>query len=200
MVTVSGIVLAGGRSARFGRDKLAEPIDGLPMLHRAVLGVVRACEEVVVVTAFDGPEPSLPDGVKVTVVRDAVPDGGPLVGAAAGLASAAGEIALLVGGDMPDLRPSVLRELVRVAVEDPVEAVVLHDDESFRPLPCALRIDRAREAAEERLTAGDRSLYALLNSLRLAMIDEATWRALDPEGRTLHDVDEPGDLRERPGG
>jgi hypothetical protein len=31
------------------------------------------------------------------------------------------------------------------------------------------------------------------------MIDEATWRAL-PEGRTLHDVDEPGDPASDPGG
>ena len=30
--TVTGLVLAGGRSSRFGRDKLAEPIDGRPLL------------------------------------------------------------------------------------------------------------------------------------------------------------------------
>ncbi|MGH2474787.1 MAG: NTP transferase domain-containing protein, partial [Candidatus Limnocylindrales bacterium] len=29
---IGAIVLAGGRSSRFGRDKLAEPMDGRPLL------------------------------------------------------------------------------------------------------------------------------------------------------------------------
>ena len=35
-VTVAAIVLAGGRSSRFGRDKLAEPVDGRPLLDHAI--------------------------------------------------------------------------------------------------------------------------------------------------------------------
>lgn len=192
--STTAIVLAGGRSSRFGRDKLAEPVDGLPMLHRALLRAAEVCDQVVVVIASSTPEPELPSDVSVRFARDAVPDGGPLVGAAAGLAIAVGDPALLVGGDMPDLRVPVLREMLRVAADDPVEAVVLHDGESFRPLPCVLRVGRARAVAEEQLAAGERSLYALLNQLRLAMIDEPSWRSLDPDGRTLHDVDEPADL------
>jgi len=44
------------------------------------------------------------------------------------------------------------------------------------------------------LHAGRRRLRDMLDSLRTAVIDEATWTALDPQRRTLHDVDEPGDL------
>ena len=36
---VSAIVLAGGASTRFGRDKLAEPVDGRPLLHHAAEAV-----------------------------------------------------------------------------------------------------------------------------------------------------------------
>ncbi len=198
-MTVTGIVLAGGRSTRFGRDKLAEPIEGLPMLQHAVLRVAEVCAEVVIAVGPGAPDPPLPEGLSARVVRDAVPDGGPLFGTAAGLAAATGEVALLVAGDMPELHLPVLRELVRVAEEDPVEAVVLHEGEGFRPLPCALRVARAREVAQERLASGERSLYALLNALRIAVVEEATWRALDPGGRTVRDVDEPRDLRDGPG-
>jgi hypothetical protein len=31
--------------------------------------------------------------------------------------------------------------------------------------------------------------------MRTAVIDEATWTALDPSRSTLHDVDEPSDLK-----
>jgi 6-phosphogluconolactonase (cycloisomerase 2 family) len=37
-------------------------------------------------------------------------------------------------------------------------------------------------------------LRDLLGAMRVAVIDEPTWVALDPGRRTLFDVDEPGDL------
>ena len=43
---VAGVVLAGGRSTRFGRDKLAEPYRGMPLLHHAVLASGRGVSEV----------------------------------------------------------------------------------------------------------------------------------------------------------
>ena len=39
---VTGLVLAGGRSSRFGRDKLAERIDGRTLLDSAIDGVTPA--------------------------------------------------------------------------------------------------------------------------------------------------------------
>ena len=42
--------------------------------------------------------------------------------------------------------------------------------------------------------AGRRSLRDLLATVSTVVIDEPTWTALDPERRTLLDVDEPGDI------
>src|SRR5437016_12699169 len=42
----AGIVLAGGRSVRFGRDKLAEPLDGSPILNHAIKGLSEVCADV----------------------------------------------------------------------------------------------------------------------------------------------------------
>ena len=67
---MTGIVLAGGRSARFGRDKLAEPIDGVPMLHRVVRTLASQCDETIVSVPFDGPVPDTPEDVAVVLVRD----------------------------------------------------------------------------------------------------------------------------------
>ena len=46
-VTVSGVVLAGGASRRFGRDKRAEPVAGVPLLRRAVDAVTEVSDDVV---------------------------------------------------------------------------------------------------------------------------------------------------------
>jgi molybdopterin-guanine dinucleotide biosynthesis protein A len=190
----AGIVLAGGRSTRFGRDKLAEPYLGLPILEHTVRRVAAVCHEVVLVLAPAHDVPSLPADLPVRVARDAVEGEGPLAGVLAGLGVVGSEHALVVGGDMPDLRADVLLEMLRVAGEAPADAVALRDGERFRPLPCVLRVAPAVRRARALLDAGHRRLRDLLDATRVAVVDEPTWRALDPEGRTLFDVDVPGDL------
>jgi molybdopterin-guanine dinucleotide biosynthesis protein A len=187
-------VLAGGASTRFGRDKLAEPYRGAPLLHHAVLRVGEVCPRIVVVLAPSVGEPAMPAGVTVGFVRDPTEAEGPLAGLHEGLLAVRTELALVAAGDMPDLRPPVLREMLDLADEPAVDAVALRDDDRLRPLPCVVRAEPAVNAAHTLLHAGRRALRDLLHSLRLAEIDEETWTALDPERRTLFDVDDPGDL------
>jgi molybdopterin-guanine dinucleotide biosynthesis protein A len=187
-------VLAGGRSSRFGRDKLAEPYRGAPLLHHTLRRLAEVCDELVVVLAPDAPEPQLPVGVVGRFARDAREGQGPLVGAAAGLEATRTELAMLAGGDMPELSTAVLREMLRVATDAPVEAVALRDGDRLRPLPSLVRVERAVELARELLIAGHRPLRDLLQAMRVTAVDEATWVALDPGRGTLFDVDEPGDL------
>ena len=108
---IGAIVLAGGRSSRFGRDKLAEPIDGRPLLHHAIAAVQSVAGDVVVVVA-PGQDPALPEGVRL--VHDAAAFEGPLAGLAAGLEALDPDIdrVVVVAGDMPTLEPAVLKRLV----------------------------------------------------------------------------------------
>ena len=107
--TVAVIVLAGGRSSRFGRDKLAEPVDGRPLLDHAIDAARRVTTEVLVVVA-PGSAPAVPAGVQV--VHDAQAYEGPLAGVAAGLAATDADIVVVVAGDMPAIVPGVLERLV----------------------------------------------------------------------------------------
>ncbi len=187
-------MLAGGRSTRFGGDKLAATYRGIPLLHHAVLRLGEVCAEVVVVIAPDVPEPTMPVGANARFVRDAREGEGPLAGLLSGLEGASTDLAIVAGGDMPELSTAVLLEMLRVAGEASVDAVALEDADRFRPLPSLVRVAPARAAAHALLHAGERSLRSLLDALRVAVVDEPTWTALDPGRRTLFDVDEPGDL------
>jgi hypothetical protein len=57
-----------------------------------------------------------------------------------------------------------------------------------------VRTANAVEVAHALLHDAHRALRDLLDGLRLAVIDEPTWLALDPERRSLFDVDAPSDL------
>ncbi len=187
-------MLAGGRSTRFGSDKLVAVYRGIPLLHHAVLRLAEVCTEVLIVMAPDVPEPTVPVGVRARFLRDPRKGEGPLVGLLAGLEGAVTPLAIVTGGDMPDVSTGVLLEMLRVVGEASVDAVALQDGDRFRPLPSLVRVAPAREVARSLLHTDERSLRAVLRALRTAVIDEQTWVSLDPARRTLFDVDEPGDL------
>ena len=59
---VAAIVLAGGRSSRFGRDKLVEPIAGRPMLDHVIDRLRPMVADIVVVVSSDA-RPGVPADV-----------------------------------------------------------------------------------------------------------------------------------------
>jgi molybdenum cofactor guanylyltransferase len=196
----SGLVLAGGRSSRFGRNKLAEPLDGRPLLEHAVAAIGSVAREVIVLLPPVGEPPQLPrsvgaEKIPVRLARDPEPFGGPLVALLAGLERSREPFALVAAGDMPGLAEPVLAALLRAldASED-VDAAVLEFRGRRQPLPAALRVGSATMAAHRLLGEGERSIHALLRALRTRELSEVEWRSLDPTAATLRDVDLPGDL------
>jgi molybdopterin-guanine dinucleotide biosynthesis protein A len=165
----------------------------VPLVHHAVLALAGVAADVLVVAA-PGVRPDLPTGVRLLLQHDVTEGEGPLVALSNALANVRTPLALAAAGDMPELARAVLLELLRVAEEADVDAVALQDGERVRPLPVVLRLRRARPVAAALVRSGERRLRTLLDGLRVAAVDEPTWRALDPAGRTLFDVDEPSDL------
>ena len=189
---IGAIVLAGGRSSRFGRDKLAEVVDGQSLLDRAILAVAAVASDVVVVIAPGG-DRSIPAGARL--VHDTTAFQGPLAGLASGLAALEPDVdqAIIVGGDMPSLIPAVLARLL-AALGATVDAAVLDVDGHSVPLPMAVQRSVALPVARSLVDDGERRLRALPLALRVTVIAEGTWRLDDPGGLTLRDVDVPSDL------
>ncbi len=199
---VTAIVLAGGRSSRFGTDKLEADLGGRSLLA-ATIAAVAGVAGLVIVAGRELPEASEAVG-PVELVLDAEALGGPLAALANVLGSASferGSVAIVVGGDMPRLVPSVLRLMVgRLAGDESADAVVLeapdaaNGDRRRQVLPLALRVATAKPAAAALVAAGERSLRALVDQLDAVELPRAAWLPLDPARLTLLDVDTPSDL------
>lgn len=189
---IGAIVLAGGRSSRFGTDKLVAVVDGRPLLDRSIMAAQSVASVVVVVLA-PGAERDVPAGV--TVAHDAVAYEGPLAGLAAGLAAMPADVecVLVVGGDMPTLSGPVLRLLVEAIVDVDASSTAAVLDEGG-PMPMAVQASMAAPIARALLAAGERRLRALPEHLGARVISGREWRPLDPEAATLRDIDRPADL------
>jgi molybdopterin-guanine dinucleotide biosynthesis protein A len=192
---VSVVVLAGGRSSRFGSPKLEATLDGRPLLDH-VLELARAIsDDVVVAGSGSGAAAGSSEPVGRTV-RDPEAFGGPLVGLASALEAVDRAVVVVLAGDMPRMGIEILQPMLIVLGQDEqIDAVVLERDGEPRPLPLVLRTEPARSAAKAiREGSGERSLRALVAALHTNVIDEAHWRPLDPTGQALADIDRPADL------
>jgi len=192
---VTGIVLAGGRSSRFGSDKLAAELEGRSLLERAATSVAAVATDVIVVCAPDD-DRSLPVlDVPVRRVIDPEPFGGPLVGLRAGLEMATEPIVVVVGGDMPTIQPAVLGLLVlALEVRETTGAAVLAARGRVVPLPATFRTGAATVEVGRLVDDGERRLRSVFDRLPTRILEDAEWRHLDPAGDTLRDVDRPEDL------
>jgi FdhD protein len=188
-VGTSGLVLAGGASRRFGRDKRAELVDGRPLVLRAVDALAAVADEVLVSVAPDRPLPpavALPPEVRV--VTDEVGHAGPLAGLVAGLEAATHELVVVLGGDHAWAEPRTLLALRDALVADEeVDAAVLEVDGRRQPLAAAYR-RRVAATARGRLDRGDARAVSLLDALTTVVVDTPG------AARTARDVDVPADL------
>ena len=187
-MTASALILAGGQATRLGGiAKHALVIDGETIFARQVRVLAPRVAEILVSCASEVP------GYRT--VRDAVMGAGPLAGIAAGLAAATTPWLLVVAGDMPELRGTVIDLLLAACAAEKHDAVGIRIGELPQPLLCALRVAAFHTMAAAMLARGDRKVSRLLTDHPCVhWLDEAAVRAVDPELRSLRNVNSAADL------
>jgi molybdopterin-guanine dinucleotide biosynthesis protein A len=185
----TGVVLAGGRSARMGRDKAELPIGGEPLLRRVVARLGMALGAVLVV----GPESLGAVVPGVGVVPDRAPGTGPLGGLATALAAVETSRLFLVACDMPFIDPQLIRAIALLAAEPPsAEAVLLRTAHGLEYLH-AVYATSCRQAVECALASEDHSLRGLIDTLRVREVTAAWAVQFDPEGLSTFNANTPAE-------
>ena len=191
---LTAAVIAGGAGRRMGMDKRTIPVDGIPLLARAVAAVSQIATEVLVATTRTRPLP-VELSADVRIVHDRVSHGGPLAGIEAALAEASHELVLIVAGDMPWLQQPLLRLLVeRARAEPQADAVAIQAARGLEPLLAVYR-PAVRPALTGLVDRGERRVGRLLELVRVVAVSEDAWRRADPEGISLVNLNRPADIR-----
>ena len=150
---LTGILLAGGQSRRFGSPKSEALYDGQTLAERAWRLLGDACDERILV----GPG-GLDD-----------PGTGPVGAIAAGLRAATHEVAVVVPVDMPLLTVEALHSLA-AACRDAAVA-------QQGPLPCAIRRRAFPQTGERRL----RAVLAGVDTARIELDENVLVNVNTPE-------------------
>jgi len=116
---IVGLILAGGRSSRMGRDKALIPLGGTALVQRTV---DRLRPQVAALAISANGDPRLFDFLGLPVLPDATPGAGPMSGLAAGLRWANGiegaAHLALVPCDTPFFPRDLVRRLAGAAIGD----------------------------------------------------------------------------------
>lgn len=179
------VILAGGKSTRMGRDKLALPVSGGTLLTRAAERYGAVFDRVVL-SVGDGGERDVPGA---ETVRDIYPGCGPLAGLHAAL-TAMGCDVFLTAADMPYSDPGAALRLAELC--GGADACVL-TDATGRPEPLfAFYRAGVLPAAEALLAVGRHSMRALLDSVKVKYVSPQQLGGLWSEKLTVN-INEPSD-------
>jgi len=188
----SAVIVAGGRSTRFGdADKAVATLAGTPMIRRVADRLEPVVDELVVNCREDQREAiaaALDDyPLPTEFAFDPEVDQGPMAGIRNGCRAADGEYAAVVACDMPFVDPdaiSYLFDRASGAVSPPPDA----DDEGEPPFDGAVprlgdgwyqttqavyRPGAMADACDAALERGDRKILAPLDDLSYAVVSEA---------------------------
>lgn len=179
----AGIVIAGGRSTRFGEgDKAVAPLAGTPMVRR-VADRLEGVVDTLVVNCRDDQR----DDIGVALARygltyylavDPTPDEGPMAGIRTGLRAVEretdAEYAFVAACDMPFLDPELVDHLFERA--EGHDAAVPRVGEWYETTHAVYRAGAMADACDRALDRDERRIVAPLDDLEWVVVEEAECR------------------------
>ena len=185
----TGIVLAGGRSSRMGRDKLILEVGGMPIAARVHAALAPSCGEIVMVG--DGPD-VVAGARRVRDLRGG--SEGPLAGMEAGLGAASFTAVFVAAGDMPFVPPALVGFVLDRLRSRGLRAVVPRHAGRLHPL-CAAYDRGVLPHVSRLLDDGTRAAWRLVEVLGegVGYVEEELHEFGDPDV-FLTNVNSPDDL------
>ena len=186
---LTGAILAGGKSLRYGSNKALEMFEGRSLIEHAVRSLVGVCDPILVVANDLAPYLH----VRATLLQDMVREQGPLGGIYTALLFSPHDWVFTKATDMPFLAPELVRMME--ALRGGCEAVVPLLNDRTEPL-VALYSNRCLPSIAAALEQGEKKVTSFYRKVKVRELPEKAWRKVDPEGLSFKNINTPENLHE----
>jgi molybdopterin-guanine dinucleotide biosynthesis protein A len=197
---VAGFILAGGASARMGRDKGLLDFGGIPLILHTARLLEPLVAEVTVVgspsryallglhTVSDMNHTQAINGADILGI-------GPVAGIATALAATHSPWNLIVACDLPYLSAEWLDWLLSRALRSRGEAVIPRTVRGIEPLAAVYRRECLAPISAA-LARGVRKVSEAIAELRVELAYPREWQRIEPSGLILRNMNAPRDYKE----
>ncbi|WP_440952407.1 molybdenum cofactor guanylyltransferase [Methanococcoides sp. FTZ1] len=189
-MTLSALILAGGRGRRLGNtEKALMNCDGRSLLERTISILDDIVDEVLISVRDEEQEKEFEAYAPgKRFVLDSYSDIGPLAGILEGFRAASGEYIFVTACDMPFIDPKVVEFMFRCA-EGHDAAVPLRPDGSMEPLCGVYRVEPMLPLIESSIASGKRFILAPVFELDdVVGVEMEKIREVDPQLRTFINI------------
>ncbi|MGY8886185.1 MAG: molybdenum cofactor guanylyltransferase [Flavobacteriales bacterium] len=182
--TITGIILAGGKSSRMGEDKGFLKLNGKTFMSSIIAALKPIVGEIIIVS-----NNSEYDVFNLKRVADSMEDSGPLAGLYSGLLHSETENNIVLSCDVPLISSSVLKKLLEGA---PSEAEVIQFESEGKTMPLvAMYKKKCRHHFLKLLQTNERRLRFAIDQLDVKTI------TLDSElGKTVRNINTISELKD----
>ena len=182
--TITGIILAGGKSSRMGEDKGFLKLNGKTFMSSIIAALKPIVGEIIIVS-----NNSEYDVFNLKRVADSMEDSGPLAGLYSGLLHSETENNIVLSCDVPLISTSVLKKLLEGA---PSEAEVIQFESEGKTIPLvAMYKKKCRHHFLKLLQTNERRLRFAIDQLDVKTI------TLDSElGKTVRNINTISELKD----
>lgn len=194
MESLTAVVLAGGKSTRFGSDKASALLRGRPLLQWVLDAAGEVAEAIVLVKARGQVLPAVTSPLPLKVVEDIYEDRGPLAGLVAAFEAVDTPLAFVTSCDSPLLQPRLLRRLAEAAHDADVVCPMAGGHP--QPLVAAYRPATCLPVFRANVERGQLRIVVAYTGLRRTTLTEAEAREFDPGLRSFLNANTPERLAE----
>jgi len=193
-LTITSIILAGGRSSRLGREKLAEVIAGKSLIERAISSLSSLSQEILIVISQKQVRSSLSlyTYPEAKTVVDLYSGKGSLIGIYTGLVHSTNFLNLVVACDMPFLNVNLLRYMIDISPG--FDVVIPRIGDQMEPLH-ALYSKNCIGPMESLIRQDHLKVTAFFDSVKVRYVEKEELYRFDPERLSFFNINTEADLK-----
>lgn len=170
MRRIHGIVLAGGKSRRYGLPKAFAERNGVPFYRYSIRALTPYCNRIILVASTElKPLFNVNSDIKLMEDLPSLKGQGPLAGILTGIQAAEAEWYIVLPIDVPFVEKKVIKSLID-ELDDNYDAVIPFVKKKKQPL-FGLYKYSVKKRIEQHLTKGHRSVQQLLVKWRVKYVE-----------------------------
>jgi molybdopterin-guanine dinucleotide biosynthesis protein A len=186
---LTGVILAGGKGARFGENKAFIKINGKYLIEWIIESYKGIFNEIIISTNA----PSVYKFTGIKIVKDIIPHKGPFVGIFSALKESLNNRIFVSACDMPFIRSSLIKYMVMKSKGYDVVVPSL-GEEMLEPLH-AIYKKSCLPAIERAIKANQARIISFYSDVRVYEMGREEIIRLDPELRSFFNINTKEDLK-----